>query len=232
MTSGTPHWILAAAAIGTATLLGACAPAASEPAGAQAPPVSASPSEAAPASPSEEASEAPSAPPAPTPSPSSSPSPSSAPEAEPEPGPEPTAGNGGVCTAAELSGAVTTGPGAGAAGSAYRTLTLTNTSGAACDMAGYPGVSYVDAAGAQLGAPADRGEPGGAFTLEPGASATAVLRQVNAGNFGADCGAVPAAGVRVYPPGATDSLVLPQETTACSASSIVLMTVGAMQPAG
>jgi hypothetical protein len=137
-----------------------------------------------------------------------------------------------VCTAADLSGAVTTEPGSGAAGSVYRTLTLTNTSGDACEMSGYPGVSYVDAAGTQLGAPADRGEPGDAFTLEPGASATAVLKQVNAGNYGADCGAVPAAGVRVYPPGATDSLVLPQETTACSASSIVLMTVGALQPAG
>ncbi|TDK24824.1 DUF4232 domain-containing protein [Arthrobacter crusticola] len=225
MTSGTPHWILAAVAIGTATLLGACAPAASEPTGAEAPAAS----EAASVSPT--ASEAPSAPPAPTASSSPSPSPSSAP-ADPEPDPEPTEGDGGVCTAADLSGAVTTGPGAGAAGSAYRTLTLTNTSGAACDMAGYPGVSYVDAAGTQLGAPADRGEPGGAFTLEPGASATAVLQQVNAGNYGADCGAVPAAGVRVYPPGATDSLVLPQEITACSASSIVLMTVGAMQPAG
>ncbi len=220
MTSGTPHWILAAAAIGTATLLGACAPAASAPTGAQAP----ASSEAAPASPSETASEAPSTPPAS--------SPSSSPSSIPEADPEPTADDGGVCTAAGLSGAVTTEPGAGAAGSAYRTLTLTNTSGAACDMAGYPGVSYVDASGTQLGAPADRGEPGNAFTLEPGASATAVLRQANAGNYGADCGAVPAAGVRVYPPGATDSLVLPQATTACSASSIVLMTVGAMEPTG
>ena len=220
MTSGTPHWILAAAAIGAATLLGACAPASSQPAGAEAP----ASSEAASASPSEIASEAPSTPPAP--------SPSSLPSSTPEADPEPTAGDGGMCTAADLSGAVTTEPGAGAAGSVYRTLTLTNTSGDACEMSGYPGVSYVDAAGTQLGAPADRGAAGTAFTLESGASATAVLKQVNAGNYGADCGAVPAAGVRVYPPGATDSLVLPQETTACSASSIVLMTVDALQPAG
>jgi hypothetical protein len=131
-----------------------------------------------------------------------------------------------------LSGAVTAEPGAGAAGGAYRTLTLTNTSGAACTMAGFPGVSYVDAAGTQIGAPAGRGEPGPSFLLQPGASATAVLRQSNAGNYGPDCGATAATGVRVYPPGATDSLLLPQETAACSAASIVLMTVGAMQPAG
>ena len=99
-------------------------------------------------------------------------------------------------------------------------------------MAGFPGVSYVDAAGAQIGAPAGRGEPGPSFQLQPGTSATAVLQQTNAGAYGDACGKSPAAGVRVYPPGATDSLVLPQETTACSAASIVLMTVGAMQPAG
>jgi hypothetical protein len=127
---------------------------------------------------------------------------------------------------------VGTEPGAGAAGSAYRTLTLTNTSDAACGMAGFPGVSYVDAAGTQLGAPAGRGEPGPSFQLQPGASATAVLRQTNAGTYGDTCGQTPAAGVRVYPPGATDFLILPQQTTACSAASIVLMTVGAMQPAG
>ncbi|MHA7263154.1 DUF4232 domain-containing protein [Arthrobacter sp. TMN-37] len=219
MTSGTPHWILATAALGTAALLGACAPASSEPAGAEGR-SSPSSSASASASPSGEASEAPSATPSASASPSASPS------------PKPPAGDGGVCTAAVLSGALTTEPGAGAAGSAYRTLTLTNTSDTACDMAGYPGVSYVDAAGTQLGAPADRGEPGAAFELQPGASATAVLRQANAGNYGAACAAVPAAGLRVYPPGATDSLILPQEITACSASSIVLMTVGAMQPAG
>jgi hypothetical protein len=99
-------------------------------------------------------------------------------------------------------------------------------------MAGFPGVSYVDAAGTQIGAPAERGGPGPSFTLQPGASATAVLQQINAGAYGAACGITPAAGVRIYPPGATDSLVLPQESTACSADSIVLMTVGAMQPAG
>ncbi len=99
-------------------------------------------------------------------------------------------------------------------------------------MAGFPGVSYVDAAGTQIGAPADRGEAGPSFTLQPGASATARLQQANAGAYGDDCGAAAASGVRVYPPGATDSLVLAQETPACSAASVVLMTVGAMQPAG
>lgn len=98
-------------------------------------------------------------------------------------------------------------------------------------MSGYPGVSYVDAAGGQIGAPAERdGTAAVAVTLTPGASASTTLQQTHAENYGTGCGITRAAGVRVYPPGATDSLVLPQEITACSASSIVLMQVGALQP--
>ncbi len=235
MTLGTPHWLSAAAAIGTLTLLSACAPA--QESASSGSPVD-PPSASAPASASASAapSATPEAAPTPQPSPSQSPAPAPSAPAPPAPAPEPTSpspdGGEPTCTASVLSGALATGPGAGAAGSVYRTLTLTNTSGASCAMAGFPGVSYVDAAGTQLGAPAGRGGPGPAFLLEPGASATAVLQQTNAGPYGDACGQVPAAGLRVYPPGATDSLVLPQESIACSAESIVLMTVGAMQPAG
>lgn len=99
-------------------------------------------------------------------------------------------------------------------------------------MQGYPGVSFVDAAGTQIGAAADRDGSGAvAVTLAPGASATATLQQTNAQNYGADCGLTTASGVRVYPPGAFDSLVLPQEIPACAAASIVLMTIGTLQPA-
>ena len=99
-------------------------------------------------------------------------------------------------------------------------------------MDGFPGVSYVDVAGAQIGAPADRdGSASTLVSLAPGASTTTTLRQTNAQNYGAECLLVPAVGLRVYPPGATDSLVLPQEIPACSAASVVLMTVGTLQPA-
>jgi hypothetical protein len=123
-------------------------------------------------------------------------------------------------------------PGSGAAGSVYRTLVLTNASDQECVVDGYPGVSFVDASGTQVGAAADRdGSASVPVTLAPGGSVTTTLRQTNAQNYGAGCGITPAAGLRIYPPGATDSLVLPQEIPACSASSIVLMTVGALQPA-
>lgn len=138
----------------------------------------------------------------------------------------------GTCTAAMLTGRIDTPAGAGAMGSVYRSIVLTNTTTAPCSTAGFPGVSAVDAAGKQIGLPADRdGSQLTVLTLAPGASATATLKQGSGQNYGADCGPTPVAGLRVYPPGATDSLVLEQHGEACSATTLVLMTVGTLQPA-
>ncbi|WP_326964968.1 DUF4232 domain-containing protein [Arthrobacter sp. PL16] len=122
--------------------------------------------------------------------------------------------------------------GGGAAGSVYRSLVLTNASDQECSVEGYPGVSFTDAAGAQIGAPAERdGSAPVRVALAPGASVSTTLQQTNAGNYGGDCGLTQSAGLRVYPPGATDSLVLPQAISACSDTAIVLMRVGTLQPA-
>ncbi|MHA7293048.1 DUF4232 domain-containing protein [Arthrobacter sp. HLT1-21] len=183
--------------------------------------------------PTEEASEAPSS--APSSAPESEPS--SAPETEPSASPsadaspeaeEPAEAATEICTAADLSASVETPMGAGGAGTAARNLILANTSDTDCTMTGYPGVSYVDASGAQVGAPADR-EPGvevPAVVLEPGQSAIATLQQTNAQNYGDDCVITDTVGVLVYPPDATDSLVAAQESFGCAAESIILMTVG------
>ncbi|WDF33711.1 DUF4232 domain-containing protein [Arthrobacter agilis] len=243
------RWIAAVVAAGTLFAVSGCTTSGSEDAGTVSP-SSGSASAAAPssaasavpgggpsASPSAEPTAAPTAADTPEPSESAEPTESAepvAPSAEPSPAPAvpvPAAG-GGICTAAELTGSIEDQLGGGAAGSVYRTLVLTNASSQACTMAGYPGVSFADAAGNQLGAPADRAEAtAGSVTLAPGASATTTLRQTNAQNYGAECGLTPAAGLRVYPPGATDSLILPQDIPACSAASIVLMSVGTLQPA-
>ena len=120
--------------------------------------------------------------------------------------------------------------GGAAAGSVYRTLLLTNASDRSCTLEGYPGVSFVDAGGNQLGAPAERdGSALSAVTLAPGATAVSTLRQTNAQNYGPECGLTTSAGLRVYPPGATDSLILPQVISACTAESISLMTIGTLQ---
>lgn len=245
---GSKHWVAVIAAVGVLAVSGCTAAdpddggtVTSEPATASAAP-SASPSSAesasAEASASPTTTEAPSASAAPTEAPTEPPSaePTTYPEPPAAPAPAPTAAAPdavGFCTAAELSGSVQDQFGGAAAGTVARTLVVTNSSAGACVVQGYPGVSFVDAAGTQLGAPAERQGAGATpVTLAPGASAVADLYQTNAQNYGADCGQTTAAGLRVYPPEATDSLFLPQTVPACTASSIALMTVGTFRAAG
>ena len=207
----------AALFVGSALLLAGCgqsgpgagtAPASAGPAG------SASPSSSAPAPETESATETESA------------------AASPEATNSADAGaDDGSCSAGQLAAAIETEPGGGAAGSVYRTLVLTNTGDKSCTLAGYPGVSYVDAKGKQVGAPADRDPDAqkATVTLKPGGTATAQLRQTNAQNYGEECGLTDVAGVKVYPPNRKDSLIAEQETVGCSDDSVVLMTVGTFQ---
>lgn len=137
-----------------------------------------------------------------------------------------------TCAAADLTGAVQNQAGGGAAGSVVVGLVLTNSSSSPCILHGTPGVSYVGHGnGTQLGAAASRSGMSSAptITLAPGDSATAELKETHAENY-ADCTQVPADGLRVYPPGATDALFVPQPTTACSNPDIVLLSVKAFQP--
>ncbi|WP_367401760.1 DUF4232 domain-containing protein [Kocuria marina] len=121
---------------------------------------------------------------------------------------------GGTCSAGQLSGSLT--PQQGAAGSVIASLTLTNNGSAPCTLSGYPGVSFVDANGAPVGAPASRDASGaGTVTLQPGASASAGVRITQPGVIGQVCNPHQAAGVRVYPPDSYESLVVPYSGQAC-----------------
>ena len=156
--------------------------------------------------------------------PSKSPS-ATAPAADPPAGPV-------LCKAAGLS-AATDASGGGAAGSVYMKLNLTNTGSEPCVLRGFAGVSLTaDAAGAPIGAPATRDETTAPIDvlLAPGQTGSAVLRYTNAGNY-PGCAMVDAAGYRIYPPEDTASLFLPQPTKACSNAEIMLLTIGAFQPA-
>ena len=157
----------------------------------------------------------------------STPSPSSPPSSDATGGGAPA-----LCKAAGLT-AATDATGGGAAGSVYMKLNLTNKGTEPCLLKGFAGVSLVaDAAGAPIGAPAQRDDSTAAVdvVLAPGQTGTAVLRYTQAGNY-MGCTLVDAAGYRVYPPEDTDSLFLPQPTKACSNADIVLLTIGAFQPA-
>lgn len=136
-----------------------------------------------------------------------------------------------VCTADMLTAVLETEMGGGAAGSVYRQIIFTNASDDECEITGYPGVSYVDSAGEQVGAPADR-EPGESaeVILAPGEMAVAPVNQTNAENYGAQCELTDVAGLRVYPPNDTGSLIVDQVGTACASEDVVLMTVAQTKP--
>ncbi|MGQ1839029.1 DUF4232 domain-containing protein [Kocuria turfanensis] len=116
---------------------------------------------------------------------------------------------------------VSAAPAGGAAGSVWVDVTVTNTAAEPCVLAGYPGVSFVDAGGTALGAPAvrDAGVPGTGRELAPGESATAALR-ISQAAVHPGCEAREAAGLRVYPPENTRSVVVPFPAEACTGPGI------------
>jgi hypothetical protein len=122
--------------------------------------------------------------------------------------------------------------GNGTAGSIYYTLEFTNLSGHACTLHGYPGVSALGLGGQQLGSAAsfDHTHAASLVTLARGATATATLRIVEAGNFPASvCHQVSAAALRVYPPDQTRAAQVPFPFAACARKGPVFLTVAPAQ---
>ena len=107
--------------------------------------------------------------------------------------------------------------GNGAAGTIFYKLHFTNLSGHPCSVRGYPGVSAANPAGRSVSPGATRsGTPVRTVILADGATATADLGIVEAGNFPpAACRRTTAAGLRVYAPGATTARFVPFPFLAC-----------------
>ncbi len=105
-----------------------------------------------------------------------------------------------------------------AAGTAYQDLVFKNTSAQSCTLFGYPGVSFLDSHGVQIGAPAQR-SVGGASTINvsPGATAVAQLayHDVYASTF-PSCQPTTSSSMKVYPPNETAALVVPTSLTVCA----------------
>jgi hypothetical protein len=151
-------------------------------------------------------------------------------------GPSPTAGSlrTSRCTADNLVGSLSTGDGAGA-GSTFPYLVLKNTSAHACQLQGWPGVSFVGGDdGTQLGAAAtlDRSSPHATVTLLPNGHAHAPLKIAQALNYdAATCKPAKADGLRVYVPGETHSIfVRASGLTACTNAKVHLLQTQAIQP--
>jgi hypothetical protein len=135
-----------------------------------------------------------------------------------------------ACATSDLK--VTLGAPNGYAGGVYETIVFTNTSGAACSLYGYPGVSLVSAPPyKQIGLAAKRSAtvPVKLIVLNSGTSASAVLQVVDALNFPAStCSPTQAAFLRIYPPNQTVPVFLPDTSQIC-AKPVQTLFISAVQ---
>lgn len=134
--------------------------------------------------------------------------------------------------------------GNGAAGSSYYNLEFTNVSTHACSVSGYPGVSAVTGAGAQIGTAAGHNpeHPATLITLSSAAAtggpggfantntATVILAITDAGNYSnSACRRVVSSGLRVYPPDQTASKIIPYPFVTCAKRGPLILHVEAIQ---
>jgi hypothetical protein len=97
-------------------------------------------------------------------------------------------------------------------GNRYLPLNFVNDSTTPCYLNGFPGVSFVDNNGNQIGNPAVESTwpHFGPVSLPPGASAQATLHFAVVGWYPpSTCVPVTPAGIRVYPPGSFTSVIVP-----------------------
>ena len=145
--------------------------------------------------------------------------------------PSPSASQAGTQACANGTLQVKLGPSEGYAGGVDLAIDFTNTSSAACTVYGYPGVSLVSSAHAEIGLAAKRTTtaPVELVTLAPGATGTAQLQMADALNFPTStCGPAQAADLRVYPPNQTTAVFLPDTSEGC-AQPVQVLFVGAVQ---
>jgi hypothetical protein len=106
-------------------------------------------------------------------------------------------------------------------------LEISNVSGHACTLYGYPGVSATGANGSQLGSAAGRaGSTKQLVTLAPGGTAYATLYIDYKGDYPASaCHPTTAAGLRVYAPGDYASIQFAFSSPACAKRGPVYLHV-------
>jgi len=128
-----------------------------------------------------------------------------------------------TCNADELSLATAPAAGGASAGTFHYDLILTNTGKRTCTLFGYPGVSFVNDNGNQIGNPADRetGQAEAKQTLAPGAKVKSTINVPDPGNFPDGSCKDGATKLRVYPPNDTGYLsVATTSETWCKGFSV------------
>jgi hypothetical protein len=138
----------------------------------------------------------------------------------------PTAAGAPACATSALHVAVPAGAGNAAAGSNYYPVQFANTSSSPCTLYGFPGVSFVTAAGgSQIGIPATRDPVLAArlVTLAPGQTVHAELQVAVAQNYPpADCDLVTAHWLKIYPPNQTAPVYVSFTAQTCSKPKTIL----------
>jgi hypothetical protein len=116
------------------------------------------------------------------------------------------------------------------AGQFHQRLVLTNNADT-CTLHGYPGVSFVDAAGQLLGSPAAESKATvRRETLKTGGAVFAVLTYSNAQAYpDSTCRAKQADRVRVYPPGERQPLFAADPILVCSAPGSGQLHIGPIE---
>ncbi|MER6667051.1 DUF4232 domain-containing protein [Amycolatopsis japonica] len=141
----------------------------------------------------------------------------STPTPQPAQPPAQASKNDGLCKAGDVKLSIKDSD--AAAGTVYRKLVITNTSGHSCTIQGFPGISYVTGAdGHQVGEAAYRdGAKGDPVQLANGESAIADVGFANVRNYPEEvCKPVETRGLRVYLPQETASNFLAVQGLGCT----------------
>jgi Protein of unknown function (DUF4232) len=148
----------------------------------------------------------------------------------PAPTTAPAAAGPSTCPPSDLQASL--GPSNGTAGTIYQVVVFTNTSGTACVMYGYPGVSFVTGAGGSIiGAPAGRNTilAKTLVTLQPGGQAYALVGVTDTGALPpSECKPGKADWLQIYPPGDTGTVFVQFTSSVCTSPSKQFMTVSAV----
>jgi hypothetical protein len=129
-------------------------------------------------------------------------------------------GNADRCTTAELRGSVRDGD--AATGHRHKDVLLTSTGARSCALRGFPGVSYVAGDdGRQVGPSAAMvGGYGDPVVIAPGQAVAAPISETVAEMFDPSaCMPTAVRGLRIYPPGDTAALYIPDPGTGCAGDS-------------
>lgn len=118
--------------------------------------------------------------------------------------------------------------GSGTLGATYYHLEITNLSGHACTLNGYPYLYAVNLAGTQVGHVATFSKPlPKLITINNGKTAHALLRIADNHNYpSATCKYTMAAGLKVFPPNQTRAKIAPYPFGACKATTPKILSVG------